>query len=46
MPEKRVKLYDPGRQAYYDVPISEAKKLVAQLEAAKAEIAKAEASEE
>jgi len=43
MADKRVKIYDPGRDAYYDIDIEEAKKYAATLEELKKAIKKAEA---
>jgi hypothetical protein len=42
--EKMVKIYDPFRDAFCQVPISQAKKLVEQVEKIKAAIEKAEAN--
>jgi len=42
---KQVKVYDPGREAYYSLDIEEAKKYVATLEQLKKDIKKVEAEE-
>lgn len=45
MASKRVKIYDPGRDAYYDIDIEAARKYAATLEELRKAIKKAEAGE-